>query len=188
MTLTAAGAETPPRSHGCFLGIHPVSHKRVSARVEHATLYNQCQSARMDVTARHMLQVDMTTGSDEPKTTATISTQLRAVIAASSNSRLPMASVEQRMCSLELSDDCLCVTCTDGTRGAHVSIVVAWNRCFQLTVAVADDTDHRRSATDVGNGSTISVRLFTSSAHTEHISAPTLRELLTTMRRRVAAS
>ena len=157
--------------------------------LQHATLYNQCQSARMDVTARHMLQVDVTTRSDEPKTTATISTQLRAVIAASSIGRLPMASVEQRMCSLELSDDCLCVTCTDGTRGAHVSIVVAWNRCFQrLTVAVAKEVDHRRWATDAGNASTISVRLFTSSAHTEHISAPPSQELLTTMRRRVAAS
>ena len=120
--------------------------------LQHATLYNQCQSGRMDVTARHMLQVDVTTGSDEPKTTATISTQLRAVIAASSNSRLPMACVEQRMCSLELSDDCLCVTCTDGTRGAHVSIVVAWNRCFQrLTVAVAKEVDHKRSPTNAGN-------------------------------------
>ena len=157
--------------------------------LQHATLYNQCQSGRMDVTARHMLQVDVTSGSDGQKTTATISTQLRAVIAASSNSRLPMASVEQRMCSLELSDDCLCVTCTDGTRGAHVSIFVAWNRCFQrLTAAVANKIDHKRPATDAGNASTISVRLFTSSAHTEHISAPTLRELLTTMRRRVAAS
>ena len=157
--------------------------------LQHAMLYNQCQSARMDVTARHMLQLDVTTGSDGPKTIATISTQLRAVIAASSIGRLPMASVEQRMCSLELSDDCLCVTCTDGTRGAHVSIVVAWSRWFQrLTVAVAKEIDHRRSATDAGNESTISVRLFTSSAHTEHISAPTLRELLTTMRRRVAAS
>ena len=105
--------------------------------LQHGTLYNQCQSGRMDVTARHMLQVDMTTGSDEPKTTATISTQLRAVIAASSIGRLPMASVEQRMCSLELSDDRLCVTCTDGTRGAHVSIIVARNRWSQrLTVAV----------------------------------------------------
>ena len=157
--------------------------------LQHATLYNQCQSGRMDVTARHMLQVDMTSGSDEPKTTATISTQLRAVIAASSNSRLPMASVEQRMCSLELSDDCLCVTCTDGTRGAHVNIVVARSRWLQrLTVAVAKEIDHRSSTTDAGNAATISVRLFTSSAHTEHISAPTLRELLTTMRRRVAAS
>ena len=157
--------------------------------LQHAMLYKQCQSGRMDVTARHMLQVDMTTGSDEPKTIATVSAQLRAAIAASSISRLPMASVEQRTCSLELSDDRLCVTCTDGTRGAHVSIVVAWNRCFQrLTVAVAKEIDHRSSATDAGNAATISVRLFTSSAHTEHISAPTLRELITTMRRRVAAS
>ena len=157
--------------------------------LQHATLYNQCQSGRMDVTARHMLQVDVTTGSDESKTIATISTQLRAVIAASSIGRPAMVSVEQRMCSLELSDDCLCVTCTDGTRGAHVSNVVARIRWFQrLTVAVANEIDHRRSATDAGNASTISVRLFTSSAHTEHISAPTLRELLTTMRRRVAAS
>ena len=92
----------------------------------------------MDVTARHMLQVDVTTGSDESKTIATISTQLRAVIAASSIGWLPMASVEQRMCPLELSDDRLCVTCTDGTRGAHVSNVVARIRWFQrLTVAVA---------------------------------------------------
>ena len=157
--------------------------------LQHATLYNQCQSGRMDVTARHMLQVDVTSGSDGPKTIATVSAQLRAAIAASSINRLPMASVEQRMCSLELSAERLCVTCTDGTRGAHVSIVVAWNRCFQrLTVAVADEIDHRMSATDVGNASTISVRLFTSSAHTEHISAPTLRELLTTLRGREAAS
>ena len=82
----------------------------------------------MDVTARHMLQVDVTSGSDGQKTIATVSAQLRAVIAASAIGRLPMASVVQRMCSLELSDDCLCVTCTDGTRGAHVSIVVAWNQ------------------------------------------------------------
>ena len=106
----------------------------------------------MDVTARHMLQVDVTSGSDGQKTIATVSAQLRAAIAASSISRLPMASVEQRMCSLELSDDRLCVTCTDGTRGAHVSIVVAWNRCFQrLTVAVAKDVDHKRSPTNAGN-------------------------------------
>ena len=75
-----------------------------------------------------MLHVDVTPGSDESKTIATISTQIRAAIAASSFGWLPMASVEQRMCPLELSDDRLCITCTDWTRGAHVSIVVAWNR------------------------------------------------------------
>ena len=89
--------------------------------LQRATLYNQCQSARMDVTARHMLQVDVTTGSDEPKTIATVSAQLRAVIAASAIGRLPMASVVQRTCSLELSDERLCITCTDGPE-VHTSV------------------------------------------------------------------